>query len=161
MACPKKKYKDITEKESLLEDREVSRRPQAEMVDTSQSREVSPTVKFNRPTKAINIGHVFVAGITNVWGPYSPYSCLIPNVTQKMLSLAERKRRRHFSTAEREALYIASDGRCMMCDNVLQVDNWQPDHIIPFSRGGVTDVINGQSLCRSCNLKKGAKYERS
>ena len=90
MARPKKKYKDITEKESLLEDREVSRGSQAEMVDSPQSREVSLTVKPNRPTKAINIGHVYVAGITNVWGPYSPYSCLIPNVSQKMLSLVER-----------------------------------------------------------------------
>lgn len=33
------------------------------------------------------------------------------------------------------------------------------DHIKPESKGGLTTEDNLQTLCRSCNVKKGAKYE--
>lgn len=41
-----------------------------------------------------------------------------------------------------------------MCGDLL-VAGWHADHVIPWSAGGPTDVVNGQSLCGSCNLKKG------
>lgn len=31
------------------------------------------------------------------------------------------------------------------------------DHAFPFSRGGKTEIENLQTLCRSCNIKKGSK----
>lgn len=33
------------------------------------------------------------------------------------------------------------------------------DHIIPESKGGETVLDNLQTMCRSCNSSKGAKYE--
>jgi 5-methylcytosine-specific restriction endonuclease McrA len=36
----------------------------------------------------------------------------------------------------------------------------QGDHILPFSRGGLTTWSNLQLLCGNCNLKKHAKVER-
>jgi len=44
--------------------------------------------------------------------------------------------------------------RCQTCDG------WQDlcaDHIIPESLGGETTYENLQTLCRSCNAKKGAR----
>jgi superfamily II DNA or RNA helicase len=62
--------------------------------------------------------------------------------------------RRRFGTSERVALYLAADGRCEDCGNELE-PGWHADHKTPHSRGGPTDVVNGQALCPTCNLRKG------
>jgi superfamily II DNA or RNA helicase len=62
--------------------------------------------------------------------------------------------RRRFNAAERVALYLAADGNCQRCGTSLQ-SGWHGDHVEPHSVGGPTDVINGQALCPTCNLKKG------
>lgn len=64
--------------------------------------------------------------------------------------------RRRFSDRERAALYLAADGRCSGCGVELQ-PGWHADHEVPWSRGGPTDVINGQALCPDCNRKKAAR----
>lgn len=64
--------------------------------------------------------------------------------------------RRRFSDRERAALYLAADGRCSGCGVELQ-PGWHADHVAPWSRGGSTDVINGQALCPDCNRRKGAR----
>lgn len=77
-----------------------------------------------------------------------------------MMLLSVRKEtvgvlRRKFSRRERIALFLASGGRCARCGVALD-RGWHADHMQPFARGGLTDVINGQALCPSCNIKKGA-----
>lgn len=64
--------------------------------------------------------------------------------------------RRRFNSSERAALFLATDGRCERCGTELQ-PGWHGDHVTPYSAGGPTDVINGQALCPTCNLKKGAR----
>lgn len=63
--------------------------------------------------------------------------------------------RRFFGTNERAALYLAADGKCGRCGELLQ-PGWHADHMTPHAVGGPTDVINGQALCPTCNLKKGS-----
>lgn len=63
--------------------------------------------------------------------------------------------RRRFDVTKRAALYLAADGRCMRCGIELE-PGWHADHTTPHSRGGATDVVNGQALCPTCNLKKGS-----
>ena len=64
--------------------------------------------------------------------------------------------RRRFNGRERTALFLAAGGQCTLCGAALE-PGWHGDHVQPWSRGGETDVINGQALCPDCNLKKGDK----
>jgi superfamily II DNA or RNA helicase len=64
--------------------------------------------------------------------------------------------RRRFSDHERVDLFLAADGRCGKCGVQLE-PGWHADHEHPWSRGGKTDMINGQALCPQCNLQKGSK----
>ncbi|MDC0162011.1 HNH endonuclease [Paracoccaceae bacterium] len=143
----------LTEAEGIWPFKEEFKKNSEEVIlNVSKSGEASAFVQPGKPIKVINTGDKFVDGMKHVWGPYCYF---VPNISLRLLTSAERKKRRHFSTAEREALYIAADGKCMICGCILEGDNWQPDHIVPFSKGGLTDVINGQALCTPCNLKKG------
>ena len=36
-------------------------------------------------------------------------------------------------------------------------DRLEVDHVIPFSRGGKHDISNFQTLCKPCNVRKGAR----
>ena len=63
---------------------------------------------------------------------------------------------RFFNQEQRLALLIGAEGRCKSC-GVLLGKGWHADHVIPFSAGGPTDVINGQALCEQCNLTKGVR----
>lgn len=63
--------------------------------------------------------------------------------------------RRRFNDRERFALFLASDGKCSLCGTPLSA-GFHADHIVPYSKEGLTDVTNGQALCAACNLKKGA-----
>lgn len=40
----------------------------------------------------------------------------------------------------------------------VTVEDLTVDHIVPWSRGGLTSVHNSQVLCRSCNSNKGSKH---
>jgi superfamily II DNA or RNA helicase len=63
--------------------------------------------------------------------------------------------RRRFSAIERQVLAHISDWKCSICS--ANLDQFHADHIAPFSKGGPTHLDNGQALCPTCNLKKGAK----
>ena len=43
--------------------------------------------------------------------------------------------------------------KCVLCGSR---DDLTIDHILPFSKGGKTKKENFQTLCKTCNLKKGA-----
>lgn len=65
---------------------------------------------------------------------------------------------RAFTWRQKRALFQIAAGRCEQCGAPLAV-GWHGDHVQPFSAGGATDVINGQALCPTCNLRKGAKVK--
>lgn len=73
-------------------------------------------------------------------------------------SVATHDPRRRFNRSERAALCLAADGRCQRCGGELP-PGWHADHRDPHSRGGPTDVVNGDALCPPCNLKKGNRVE--
>lgn len=63
--------------------------------------------------------------------------------------------RRLFSEDERKMLYESSDKKCAICGNlILNIDDCEIDHIIPFSKGGKTELSNAQIVHRICNREK-------
>lgn len=54
----------------------------------------------------------------------------------------------------RIAVWQRDGGKCVECGANTYLEY---DHIIPFSQGGASTIANIQLLCRTCNLKKGAR----
>lgn len=48
---------------------------------------------------------------------------------------------------------------CRICNNLIKDEEIEYDHIIPWSKGGSSDENNLRLLCKSCNRKKGKKFE--
>lgn len=70
--------------------------------------------------------------------------------------------RRFFSKEDKQILYKKlADGKikgrkqCPSCNKDFSFDQFEIDHIIPWSKGGQTTLENAQLLCKHCNDKKG------
>jgi len=75
--------------------------------------------------------------------------------------ILRRDSKRLFSETQRRILWngVRSDPLCPQCRSKLTWDDITIDHIMPWSKGGKTELRNGQVLCRSCNSKKGDKQD--
>jgi 5-methylcytosine-specific restriction endonuclease McrA len=76
-------------------------------------------------------------------------------------STSARDAVRTFSRADKIAILTRAGGRCEhhrwlggRCDQTVGLE---ADHIHPHSRGGWTDLANGQALCRRHNKAKAAR----
>lgn len=63
-------------------------------------------------------------------------------------------RKKKISHRLQKAVFERDAYRCLNCETHLDLS---VDHIIPESKGGTLDMDNLQTLCRSCNCKKGVK----
>lgn len=60
-------------------------------------------------------------------------------------------------TRDQKIVIWRRDGQaCQSCKTPIPFDAMHADHIMPYSQGGTTTVCNGQTLCATCNLAKGA-----
>jgi len=64
---------------------------------------------------------------------------------------------RAFTEEQRVTIFRKYNGICRSCKKEIKWDEFQADHIVPFSKGGKTTVANGQLLCATCNIAKRAK----
>jgi len=64
---------------------------------------------------------------------------------------------RAFTDEQRVTMFRKYNGICQKCGKEIKWDEFNADHIVPFSKGGKTTIANGQLLCASCNSTKGAK----
>jgi hypothetical protein len=64
---------------------------------------------------------------------------------------------RDFTDEQRITIFRKYNGICKKCGKEIKWDEFNADHIVPFSKGGKTTIANGQLLCSSCNITKGAK----
>ena len=64
---------------------------------------------------------------------------------------------RKFTDSQKRAAYERQKGICSGCGKHCDFEEMHGDHFKPWSKGGHTTPDNLQMLCRTCNLKKGAK----
>ena len=61
---------------------------------------------------------------------------------------------RTFSDADIKTMYTRQNGLCALCGKPFNIKEMHADHKKPWSKGGKTELSNGQMLCVQCNLKK-------
>lgn len=54
----------------------------------------------------------------------------------------------------RSEIYERDNNTCQYCHRTFPVEKLTIEHIIPVSKGGIDDVINYITVCRSCNSSK-------
>lgn len=64
---------------------------------------------------------------------------------------------RTFSERDKITMYNRQQGLCAICGKPFSMKEMHADHIKPWSKGGLTDLSNGQMLCVNCNLAKSDK----
>ena len=71
--------------------------------------------------------------------------------TAEQADFAEVAARTRISDSVRAEIIVRDGGRCRKC---FSTRNLEVDHIVPVSRGGVTEQENLETLCRRCNRRK-------
>lgn len=66
----------------------------------------------------------------------------------------KRSNRKRISARKRLNVYERDGYACVTCGTH---ENLTIDHIHPVSKGGTNDMDNLQTMCHSCNARKGAK----
>ena len=74
----------------------------------------------------------------------------------KDIKTSDRYKKKKISIALRKVVFERDKYRCKHCETHLDLT---VDHINPESKGGETALDNFQTLCRSCNSKKGIGKE--
>jgi len=69
--------------------------------------------------------------------------------------LTPKDPKRIFNEHERVVIWRVANMKCQSCKKKITLKEMHADHVMPHSKGGVTTIENGQSLCSTCNLKKG------
>lgn len=64
---------------------------------------------------------------------------------------------RQFDEKMKRKAYEAQNGICPLCKNHFKFEEMKGDHIVPWSKGGKTEMTNLQMLCRLCNNTKSNK----
>lgn len=79
---------------------------------------------------------------------------------QDSLEFIGATKQRNFPAEWRNILYEKQDGRCGICgQKILNISNAELDHIIPFSKGGDSNISNAQVTHMHCNRSKGNRME--
>jgi hypothetical protein len=74
--------------------------------------------------------------------------------------------RKKLSEDEKYEIWKLCEGRCHLCNkkwNLNDYGDWNADHMVPYSDGGLMEVINLRVACgatskNQCNQKRGIKY---
>ena len=84
------------------------------------------------------------------------YAALATDTRASPMTEVNLDPRRLFTRAEVWRAFVRQERVCNHCRRAIPFDVMQGDHIVPWSQGGPTTMDNLQTLCGSCNLRKGA-----
>ncbi|PSN12960.1 HNH endonuclease [filamentous cyanobacterium CCT1] len=70
-----------------------------------------------------------------------------------------RAKRISIPRSVREYVLNRDNYQCKSCGKKGSEVKLQIDHILPLAKGGVNDISNFQTLCKSCNQRKSAKID--
>lgn len=88
---------------------------------------------------------------TSHWPGWDKY---ISEHRPENFAIPSRTAKQPISGKVRMEVFSRDGFRCKKCGSL---DRLSVDHIIPESKGGAHEVSNFQTLCKSCNSKKGAR----
>ena len=82
-------------------------------------------------------------------------------VVAEIMADVPGRQRRYFPLSLKKEIHDPKK-KCAVCHKELgpSIDRLAGDHILPFSKGGRTDIANMQLLHRECNSRKGARVPR-
>ena len=83
------------------------------------------------------------------------------NEIQQLKNENDRLRRRMqgFKDIDKKKIAAEQGWKCNICCIELPF-NYQIDHIIPISAGGLNDMSNGQALCVECHERKSSREKK-
>jgi len=82
---------------------------------------------------------------------------------EEVITQLEDPTKRTFSQRQKSELWHKQDGICPETNKKIPIEElynaslWQADHIVPFSKGGLTTIENGQLICATRNKQLGNK----
>ena len=82
------------------------------------------------------------------------HNLLKENLLANVSNLPLRDSKRNFDDAQRQVIFRRDNGICKNCGKKCEWNEWEADHITPWSKGGQTEIENGQVLCPTCNAQK-------
>ena len=82
------------------------------------------------------------------------HDLLKESLLTKAHNLPLKDSKRNFDESQRQVIYRKDKGVCQICGKECDWNDWEADHIVPWSKGGKTEIENGQVLCPTCNSKK-------
>ena len=85
------------------------------------------------------------------------HNFLKESLLSSVSNLPQKDPKRNFDEAQRQVIFRRDKGVCRVCGKQCNWNDWEADHIVPWSKGGKTEIENGQVLCPSCNSKKSDK----
>lgn len=68
-----------------------------------------------------------------------------------------RNKSRYISASVRVSILNRDNYKCVFCGRSSKQVCLEVDHIIPFSKGGSSEIDNLQTLCFDCNRGKGSR----
>jgi hypothetical protein len=78
----------------------------------------------------------------------------VPSVIRFVNAMVPQLKGVRFS---RENIYARDHGRCQYCGVHVAPDDWEYEHVVPRSQGGMTTWENIVVACTACNQKKANK----